>query len=43
MAYDENLASRVRDLLGGRSGVTEVRMFGGPAGCRIVQGAAGDQ
>ncbi len=31
MAYDEGLATRVRDLLGDRLGVTEKRMFGGLA------------
>jgi hypothetical protein len=29
MAYDEELAARVRTLLGDRSDVTERRMFGG--------------
>src|SRR4051812_27750452 len=29
MAYDEQLAERVRDLVGARSGVTEKKMFGG--------------
>lgn len=29
MAYDEVLAGRVRDALGGRDGVTERKMFGG--------------
>ena len=29
MAYDEALAARVRDELGGEPGVTERRMFGG--------------
>jgi len=29
MAYDEQLAARIRALLGGRVGVTEQRMFGG--------------
>ena len=29
MAYDENLADRVRGLLAGRSGVREQKMFGG--------------
>ena len=28
MAYSEELASRIRDLLGARSGVSERRMFG---------------
>ena len=31
MAYSEDLADRVRDLLGGRGGVTERKMFGGVA------------
>ncbi|MCE1178316.1 MAG: TfoX/Sxy family protein [Micrococcales bacterium] len=31
MAYDEDLAARVRDLLEGQPGVTEKRMFGGLA------------
>ena len=31
MAYDEGLAARVRELLGGRDGVTERKMFGGIA------------
>jgi TfoX/Sxy family transcriptional regulator of competence genes len=31
MAYDEHLADRVRSLLGGESGLTERRMFGGLA------------
>lgn len=31
MAYDEDLAHRVRELLGGTSGVQERRMFGGLA------------
>ena len=31
MAYDEELAARVRDVLGGEEGVTEKRMFGGLA------------
>src|SRR4051794_1293975 len=31
MAYSEELAQRVRDLLGGRGGVTERKMFGGIA------------
>lgn len=29
MAYDEELADRVRELLGDRAGVSERRMFGG--------------
>ena len=31
MAYDEELADRIRELLGGESGLTEKRMFGGLA------------
>ncbi len=31
MAYDEGLAERIRDLLGGRRDVTEKAMFGGLA------------
>ncbi|HCT78289.1 MAG TPA: RNA methyltransferase [Micromonosporaceae bacterium] len=31
MAYDENLADRVRELVGRERGVTEKRMFGGLA------------
>jgi hypothetical protein len=31
MAYDEHLADRIRELIGGESGVTEQRMFGGLA------------
>lgn len=31
MAYDEELAERIRDLLEGRPGVTEQQMFGGLA------------
>ena len=31
MAYDEDLANRVRELLAGEPGVTEQRMFGGLA------------
>ena len=29
MAYDERLAERVRDALGGHAGISERRMFGG--------------
>ncbi len=29
MAYDEDLANRVRELIAGEDGVTEKRMFGG--------------
>ncbi|HET7691307.1 MAG TPA: TfoX/Sxy family protein [Nocardioidaceae bacterium] len=31
MAYDEQLADRIRDLLTGEEGLTEQRMFGGLA------------
>lgn len=31
MAYDEELADRIRDLLSGESGLTEKKMFGGLA------------
>jgi hypothetical protein len=31
VAYDEDLANRIRELLGGQSGVTEMKMFGGLA------------
>jgi TfoX/Sxy family transcriptional regulator of competence genes len=31
MAYDEDLANRVRELIAGESDVTEMRMFGGLA------------
>ena len=31
MAYDEGLATRVRDAIGGRSGLAEKQMFGGLA------------
>ena len=31
MAYDEELAERIRELLAGESGVTEKKMFGGLA------------
>jgi hypothetical protein len=31
MAYDEGLATRVRDVLGDRPGLAEKRMFGGHA------------
>ena len=31
MAYDEDLANRIRELLAGESGVTEMKMFGGLA------------
>jgi TfoX/Sxy family transcriptional regulator of competence genes len=31
MAYDEELASRIREVVGGEGGLTEKRMFGGLA------------
>ena len=31
MAYDEDLANRIRELMAGESNVTEMRMFGGLA------------
>ena len=31
MAYDENLAARIRDEVGGEPGLTEKKMFGGLA------------
>src|SRR4029453_10734558 len=31
MAYDEGLATRVRELLDGEPGLAEMQMFGGPA------------
>jgi hypothetical protein len=31
MAYDEDLANRIRELISGESGLTEKRMFGGLA------------
>ena len=31
MAYDEDLANRIRELMAGEKGVTEKRMFGGLA------------
>ena len=31
MAYDEELAARIRDLVGGEAGLTEQKMFGGLA------------
>jgi TfoX/Sxy family transcriptional regulator of competence genes len=31
VAYDEDLADRIRELLGGESGLTEQKMFGGLA------------
>jgi TfoX N-terminal domain len=31
MAYDEDLADRIRELVGGQAGLTEQKMFGGLA------------
>jgi hypothetical protein len=31
VAYDEDLANRIRELLAGQTGVTEMKMFGGLA------------
>ena len=31
MAYDENLANRIRELIGSESDLTEKKMFGGLA------------
>src|SRR4051794_3812760 len=31
MAYDEDLANRIRELIAGEPGVTEMKMFGGLA------------
>src|SRR4051794_34722280 len=31
MAYDEDLANRIRELVGGQAGLTEQKMFGGLA------------
>jgi TfoX/Sxy family transcriptional regulator of competence genes len=31
VAYDEDLANRIRELLAGESGITEMKMFGGLA------------
>ena len=46
MAYDEDLANRVRERLGGEPGITERRMFGGLAmmlrgNMAVVGGGAG--
>ena len=44
MAYDEDLANRIRELIAGDSGVTEQRMFGGLAflvGGNMAVGASG--
>jgi TfoX/Sxy family transcriptional regulator of competence genes len=45
MAYDENLANRVRDLLDGEPGLAEKKMFGGLAfllGGTMAVGVSGD-
>jgi len=39
MAYDEDLANRIRELVSSEHGVTEQRMFGGLA--FLVNGYAG--
>jgi TfoX/Sxy family transcriptional regulator of competence genes len=44
MAYDEQLAVRIRELLAGEAGLTEKRMFGGLAflvGGNMAVGASG--
>jgi TfoX N-terminal domain len=44
VAYDEELADRIRDLVGGESGLTEQKMFGGLAfliGGNMAIGASG--
>ena len=44
MAYDEDLAERIRDVLEGEPGITEKRMFGGLAFLldgRMAVGASG--
>ncbi len=44
MAYDEELADRIRELLAGEPGVTEMKMFGGLAflvGGNMAVGASG--
>jgi hypothetical protein len=44
MAYDEDLANRIRELIAGEPGVTEMRMFGGLAflvGANMSVGASG--
>ena len=46
MAYDENLASRIRDAVKPRSGITERKMFGGLAFMldgHMVCGVVGDE
>ena len=44
MAYDEDLANRIRELLAGEEAVTEKKMFGGLAfliGGHLAVGASG--
>ncbi|MGH3037615.1 MAG: TfoX/Sxy family protein [Gaiellaceae bacterium] len=44
MAYDEQLAARIRDLVSGEPGLTETKMFGGLAflvGGNMAVGASG--
>jgi TfoX/Sxy family transcriptional regulator of competence genes len=44
MAYDEDLANRIREMLAGETGVTERKMFGGLAflvGGHMAVGASG--
>jgi TfoX/Sxy family transcriptional regulator of competence genes len=44
MAYDEDLANRIREMLAGETGVTEKKMFGGLAflvGGHMAVGASG--
>jgi TfoX/Sxy family transcriptional regulator of competence genes len=44
MAYDEDLANRIRELIAGELGITEMRMFGGLAflvGGNMSVGASG--
>jgi hypothetical protein len=40
MAYDEQLANRIRQAFGTRSDITERKMFGGLASCTAVGSAA---
>jgi len=45
LAYSEELAGRIRDVIGARDGVTERKMFGGIAwmvGGNMACGATGD-
>lgn len=45
MAYDEGLATRLRDILGGEAGLAEKKMFGGLAvllGGNMAVGVYGD-